>query len=88
MTLLVAGALRGGATWARYLVGLLAVANAAVLVWAALPSHEVHWCDVVWPIVIYAVVAGYLVLDEIPVTSSPGADDRSHGRPRRQCSSA
>ena len=64
LAILVAGALRRGANWARLLIGLLAVANVAVLVWAALSFHEVHWYNVMWPAVIYSLVAGYLFLDD------------------------
>ena len=64
LAVLVAGALRRGENWARLLIGALAVANAAVLVWAAVSFHELHWYDVMWPTVIYSLVAGYLFFDE------------------------
>ena len=64
LAILISGALRRGANWARLLVGLLAAVNAAILVWAALSFHEVHWYNVMWPTVIYALVAGYLFFDD------------------------
>lgn len=64
IALLVGLALRNGARWARNLVGLIAIANVAVLVWAAISYHHVHWYNVAWPAVIYALLAGYLFSDE------------------------
>jgi hypothetical protein len=64
LAILVGGALRRGASWARTLVGVIAVVNVASLVWAALSYHQVHWYNVAWPAVIYSLVAGYLFFDE------------------------
>lgn len=64
IALIVGLALRNGARWARNLVGLIAIANVAILVWAAIAYHHVHWYNVLWPTVIYALLAGYLFSDE------------------------
>ena len=47
-SILIGGALRGGANWARLLVGIVALANVVSLVWAAFSYHQLHWYDVVW----------------------------------------
>lgn len=64
LAVLVAGSLRSGANWARFLVGGLAVINFAVLVWAAVSFDELHWYDILTPTVVYGIVAGYLFFDE------------------------
>lgn len=64
IALLVGSALRGGARWARNLIGIIAIANVAVLVWAAVSYHHVHWYNVAWPAVLYSLLAGYLFGDE------------------------
>ena len=64
IALLVGLALRNGARWARNLVGIIAIANVAYLVWVALAYHVVHWYNVAWPAVVYSLVAGYLFFDE------------------------
>jgi uncharacterized membrane protein HdeD (DUF308 family) len=61
---LVGLALRRGAGWARTLVGVIAVANVVFLVWSAIAHHYIHWYNVAWPTVIYALLAGYLFMDE------------------------
>jgi hypothetical protein len=64
LAILVGGALRSGAGWARALVGVIAVVNVVYLVWAAISYHQVHWYNVAWPAIIYSLVAGYLFFDE------------------------
>jgi hypothetical protein len=64
LAVLVGAALRGGASWARTVVAVLAVLNVASLVWAALAYHQVHWYNVAWPTLIYSLVAGYLFFDD------------------------
>jgi hypothetical protein len=63
VAVLVGVALRRGASWARTLVGIIAVVNVVSLVWAAISYHQIHWYNVAWPAVLYALVAGYLFLD-------------------------
>jgi len=61
---LIASALRGGANWARLLVGLIAIVRVAALVWVTIGYHRVHWYDSLAPTVIYVLVAGYLFFDD------------------------
>lgn len=61
---LVAGGLRSGAGWARFLVALGAVLHAAALVWSVFSHHGLHWYQAVLPTAIYLLVAGYLYGDE------------------------
>jgi len=65
---LIGGALRKGANWARYLVGLIAAFRLFSLIWVVLAYHNVHWYNAFWPMVIYAFVAGYLFYDDDAVT--------------------
>ena len=62
--ILVGVALRGGANWARYLVGLIAAFRLGALIWVIIAYHNVHWYTAFWPVVIYAFVAGYLFFDD------------------------
>jgi uncharacterized membrane protein len=64
VAIIVGLALRGGASWARVLVAVLAVANLAALIYAASSSHHLHWYNVVWSAVLYALIAGYLFFDD------------------------
>ena len=64
ISLLVALALRGGQNWARILVGAIAVANLVVLVWAAFAYHRLHWYNVAWSAFLYALIAGYMFMDD------------------------
>jgi hypothetical protein len=64
IVLLIASALRSGASWARLLVGLIAVARVAALIWVTIGYHRVHWYDSLAPTVIYVLVAGYLFFDD------------------------
>ena len=61
---LVGSSLRSGKNWARTLVGLIAVANIVGLVWAAIAYHRLHWYNVAWPTFVYALIAGYLFMDD------------------------
>ena len=63
VAIIVGAALRGGANWARILVAVLAVVNVGALVYAATSSHHLHWYNVVWSAVLYALIAGYLFFD-------------------------
>jgi hypothetical protein len=64
VAILVGGALRGGADWARLLIALIAVARLASFIWVAAAYHRVHWYDSLAPLVLYSVVAGYLFFDD------------------------
>src|SRR5262245_14388924 len=64
ITLLVGFALRGGASWARYLVAVIAVVRLVTLIWAVLGYHELNWYQVIWPTAFYLFVAGYLFFDK------------------------
>lgn len=70
---LIASALRSGANWARFLVGLIAVVRVVGLVWVTVGYHRVHWYDSLAPTVIYVLVAGYLFFDEDARTFYQGA---------------
>lgn len=61
---LVGLALRNRANWARYAVAGLAVVRMVSLVWVVVAYHSIHWYSAVWSLVIYALVAGYLLFDE------------------------
>ena len=61
---LVGLALRNRANWARYAVAGLAVVRLVSLVWVVVSYHSIHWYSAVWSLVIYALVAGYLLFDE------------------------
>jgi hypothetical protein len=63
IAIIVGAALRGGANWARILVAVLALVNVGALVYAASSSHHLHWYNVVWSAVLYALIAGYLFFD-------------------------
>jgi|GEM_PF-3167637 hypothetical protein len=64
IAILVGLALYKGVNAARLIVGILAAVRLAVLIWVVAAYHEVHWHQVLWPTVIYALVAGYLFFDE------------------------
>ena len=61
---LVGFALRNGANWARYLVGIIAAFRLGALIWVVIAYHNVHWYNAFWPVAIYAFVAGYLFFDK------------------------
>jgi phosphatidylglycerophosphate synthase len=61
---LVGLALRNRANWARYAVAGLAVVRLVSLVWVVVSYHSIHWYSAVWSLVIYAIIAGYLLFDE------------------------
>ena len=63
IAIIVGAALRGGANWARILVAVLAAVNVGALIYAATSSHQLHWYNVVWSAVLYALIAGYLFFD-------------------------
>lgn len=64
VALLVGLAMRRGESWARTLVGVLALINVGFLVFAAISYHHIHWYNVAWPALFYALIAGYLFSDE------------------------
>lgn len=64
ISLLIAGGLRAGARWARFLVALGAVLHAAGLVWQVVSHHGLHWYQAVLPTAIYLLVAAYLYGDQ------------------------
>lgn len=60
----VGAALRRGENWSRLLVGLIALVRLGTVVWLVAAYHHIHWYNAVWPTVLYALVAGYLFLDD------------------------
>ncbi len=64
IVVLIGMALRGGAIWARYVVGILSAVRLASLIWVVVSYHNMHWYTAIWPMVIYALIAGYLFTDE------------------------
>lgn len=64
IVVLVGLALRTGQSWARYVVGGLAAVRLASLIWVVVAYHSIHWSTAVWPMVVYALVAGYLFFDD------------------------
>ena len=64
LALVVGVAMRNGAKWARTLIGGLALLNVGLLVFAAISYHQLHWYNVAWPALFYALIAGYLFSDE------------------------
>jgi hypothetical protein len=64
IVVLVGLALRTGQSWARYVVGVVAAVRLASLVWVVVSYHSIHWYSAIWPMVIYALVAGYLFFDD------------------------
>lgn len=64
IVVLVGLALRSGQMWARYAVGTLAAVRLMSLVWVVVSYHSVHWYTAIWPMVVYALVAGYLFFDD------------------------
>lgn len=64
VVILLAGALRNGSGFARLFIGFVAVARAAAFIWVAFAYHRVHWYDSLGPVLIYALIAGYLFFDD------------------------
>lgn len=64
IVMLVGLALRTGQSWARYVVGGLAAVRLASLIWVVVAYHSIHWYSALWPMVVYALVAGYLFFDD------------------------
>jgi len=60
----VASSLRSAANWSRIFVGVIALANLVALIWAAISYHVLHWYNVAWPALVYALIAGYLFMDD------------------------
>ena len=59
----IGSALRNGANWARFFVAIIAVLRLGALIWIVIAYHNVHWYNAFWPVVLYALVAGYLFYD-------------------------
>ena len=57
-------ALRRGSHVARGLISVVALLRVVALGWAIVAYNELHWYQALWPAVIYAAVAGYLLLDK------------------------
>jgi len=57
-------ALRAGQSWSRYVVGVVAAVRLASLIWVVVSYHSIHWYSAIWPMVIYALAAGYLFFDD------------------------
>lgn len=64
IVVLVGLALRTGQSWSRYVVGGLAAVRLASLIWVVVAYHSIHWYSALWPMVVYALVAGYLFFDD------------------------
>ncbi len=64
VVLLLASALRSGSNFARLLIGVIALLRAIAFVWGAVAYHRIHWYDTLGPVVIYALIAGYLFFDD------------------------
>jgi hypothetical protein len=64
IVLLVGFALRRGASWARYLVAIIAAVRLATLIWAVIAYSNLNWYEAIWPAALYLFVAGYLFFDE------------------------
>lgn len=64
IVVLVGLALRTGQSWSRYVVGGLAAVRLASLIWVVLAYHSIHWYTALWPMLVYALVAGYLFADD------------------------
>lgn len=64
IVVLIGLALRTGQSWARYVVGVVAAVRLASLIWVVVGYHSIHWYTAIWPMVVYALVAGYLFFDE------------------------
>lgn len=64
IVLLIGLALRTGQSWSRYVVGVVAAVRLASLIWVVVSYHSIHWYTAIWPMVVYALVAGYLFFDD------------------------
>jgi drug/metabolite transporter (DMT)-like permease len=64
LAVVIGVALRRGESWARTLVGVIALVNLGFLVYTAIAYHSVHWYNVAWPALFYSLLAGYLFSDE------------------------
>jgi hypothetical protein len=64
IVVLVGLALRTGQSWARYTVGVVAAVRLFSLIWVVVSYHSIHWYTAIWPMVMYALVAGYLFFDD------------------------
>lgn len=64
IVVLVGLALRTGQSWARYVVGVLAAVRLVSLIWVVVAYHSIHWYTAIWPMAVYALVAGYLFFDD------------------------
>ncbi len=64
IVVLIGLALRTGQSWSRYVVGVVAAVRLASLIWVVVSYHSIHWYTAIWPMVVYALVAGYLFFDD------------------------
>ena len=64
LILLTAAALHRGSNFARGLVVTVAVLRLAMLFWALVTYHSVHWYNAFAPALIYILVTGFLLFDE------------------------
>jgi hypothetical protein len=64
VVLLVGLGLRSGNNLVRLLVAGVWLAQVAVMVWAAIQLHSLHWSNALWPILITSLAAAYLLFDE------------------------
>jgi hypothetical protein len=64
IVIVVGALLSRGSNFARYLIAIIAAFRLFMLIWALIAFHSVYWYNAFWPLLIYAVIAGYLLLDK------------------------
>jgi FtsH-binding integral membrane protein len=64
VVLLVGLGLRSGNNLVRMLVAGVWLAQVAVMVWAVIQLHSLHWSNALWPVLITSLAAAYLLFDE------------------------
>lgn len=63
LVMFIAHLLRRQSNFARLFVAVIAAIQLGLTIWAIVSYHAVHWYNAIAPLVIYALVAGYLFFD-------------------------
>jgi hypothetical protein len=63
ITLVIGHLLRTRSSFARLLVGILALIQLGLTIWAVAAYNSVHWYSAIAPLIIYGAIVGYLFFD-------------------------